>query len=365
VLGGRAMAIVYTRGEMEAYIHLAVEAARDAGTQAILVDEFLKDAIEVDVDCVSDGKRAVIGGVMQHIEEAGVHSGDSSSVLPPHSLSPEIVLSIEEQTRMLALELGVVGLMNVQFAVKGGEIYILEVNPRASRTVPFVSKATGRPLAKIAAKVMAGRTLDELGVTDIEVPRHVAVKQSVFPFAKFPGVDTILGPEMRSTGEVMGLDRDYAIAFAKSQLGSGTLVPREGTVFVSVRDADKAKIVEPTRRLERLGFEIVATSGTRRYLSERGIQCRRINKVLEGRPHIVDAIKNGGIQLVFNTTEGAQAIADSRSLRRAALHHKIPYYTTVAGAVAAAEGIEALRGGELEVRPLQSYFEASTENRAA
>jgi carbamoyl-phosphate synthase large subunit len=230
--------------------------------------------------------------------------------------------------------------------------------------VPFVAKTIGVPVAKIAARIMAGERLASFGLSE-RVLGHVAVKEAVFPFARFGDVDTILGPEMRSTGEVMGLDRDYAIAFAKSQLGSGTLVPREGTVFVSVRDADKAKIVEPTRRLERLGFEIVATSGTRRYLSERGIQCRRINKVLEGRPHIVDAIKNGGIQLVFNTTEGAQAIADSRSLRRAALHHKIPYYTTVAGAVAAAEGIEALRGGELEVRPLQSYFEASTENRAA
>ena len=229
VLGGRAMMIAYSRAELESYIHLAVEAARDAGTQTILVDEFLKDAIEVDVDCVADGKRAVIGGVMQHIEEAGVHSGDSSSVLPPHSLSPELVLSIEEQTRMLALELGVVGLMNVQFAVKGGDVYILEVNPRASRTVPFVSKATGRPLAKIAAKVMAGRTLDELGATDMEVPRHVAVKQSVFPFNKFPGVDTILGPEMRSTGEVMGIADTFARAFFKSMLAAASTCARRRT----------------------------------------------------------------------------------------------------------------------------------------
>ena len=360
VLGGRAMAIVYSRSEMEAYIHLAVEAARDAGTQAILVDEFLKDAIEVDVDCVSDGKRAVIGGVMQHIEEAGVHSGDSSSVLPPHSLSPEIVLSIEEQTRMLALELGVVGLMNVQFAVKGGEVYILEVNPRASRTVPFVSKATGRPLAKIAAKVMAGKTLDELGVTDIEVPRHVAVKQSVFPFAKFPGVDTILGPEMRSTGEVMGIADTFARAFYKSMLSAGlNIAGPEGDkkkVFISVRDEDKPLACIIARRLRAAGYEIVATRGTASALNRARIPAEGINKVLEGSPHVVDALRSGTIAMVVNTTMGAREVRDSYSLRRQTLLMNIPYFTTMPAALAAVDALEAHRGeSAVRVRSLQEW----------
>jgi carbamoyl-phosphate synthase large subunit len=361
VLGGRAMTIAYSRSELESYIHLAVEAAKDAGTQAILIDEFLKDAIEVDVDCVADGKRAVIGGVMQHIEEAGIHSGDSSSVLPPHSLSPEIVLSIEEQTRMLALELGVVGLMNVQFAVKGGEVYILEVNPRASRTVPFVSKATGRPLAKIAAKVMAGRSLDELGITDIEVPRHVAVKHSVFPFNKFPGVDTILGPEMRSTGEVMGVSDTFARAFFKSMLAAGLDVrPAEDGkkkhVFISVRDDDKPIACVIGRRLRAAGYEIVATKGTAQALQRARIPCVTINKVLEGSPHIVESIRRGEIALVVNTTLGAREVKDSYSLRRQTLLKNIPYFTTIAAALAACDALEAVRGeGIPRVRSLQEW----------
>ncbi len=368
VLGGRAMIIAYSRQELESYIHLAVEAARDAGTQTILVDEFLKDAIEVDVDCVADGRRAVIGGVMQHIEEAGVHSGDSSSVLPPHSLSPEIVLSIEEQTRMLALELGVVGLMNVQFAVKGGEIYILEVNPRASRTVPFVSKATGRPLAKIASKVMAGCSLDELGIDDMEVPRHVAVKQSVFPFAKFPGVDTILGPEMRSTGEVMGISDTFARAFHKSLLAAGLDVrpPAEGTnaegrperkrVFISVRDDDKPVACIIARRMRAAGYEIVATKGTATALQRARIPVTAINKVLEGSPHVVDAIRSGSIAMVINTTLGAREVKDSYSLRRQTLLMNIPYFTTIPAALAACDAIESARGdNEIRVRSLQEW----------
>ncbi|AKV04792.1 Carbamoyl-phosphate synthase large chain [Labilithrix luteola] len=361
VLGGRAMTIAYTRAELEAYIHLAVEAARDAGTQAILVDEFLKDAIEVDVDCIADGKRAVIGGVMQHIEEAGVHSGDSSSVLPPHSLSPEIVMSIEEQTRQLALELGVVGLMNVQFAVKGADVYILEVNPRASRTVPFVSKATGRPLAQIAAKLMAGLTLDELGLEDIEVPRHVAVKQSVFPFAKFPGVDTILGPEMRSTGEVMGISDTFARAFYKSMLAAGLDVraAEKGArrqVFISVRDEDKPVACIIARRMRAAGYEIIATRGTAAALLRARIPCEAINKVAEGSPHVVDAIRSGTIGMVVNTTMGAQEVKDSYSLRRQTLLANIPYFTTIAAALAACDAIESARGEtNIRVRSLQEW----------
>jgi len=347
VLGGRAMMIAYTRDELDAYVQRAIDAARDAGTQTILVDEFLKDAIEVDVDCVCDGKRAVIGGVMQHIEEAGVHSGDSSSVLPPHSLSAELVLSIEEQTRMLALELGVVGLMNVQFAIKGGEVFVLEVNPRASRTVPFVSKATGRPLARIAASLMVGRTLDDLGVDDAPLPRHVSVKQSVFPFAKFPGIDTILGPEMRSTGEVMGIADTFARAFAKSMLSSGLVItPATGrrTAFISVKDEDKPVACIIARRLRALGFEICATRGTAAALTHARIPAAVVNKVVEGAPHAVDAIRGGTIAVVVNTTTGAREVKDSYSLRRQTLLANIPYFTTIAAALAACDAIESSRG---------------------
>jgi carbamoyl-phosphate synthase large subunit len=359
VLGGRAMMIAYSRTELESYVHFAVEAARDAGTHTILVDEFLKDAIEVDVDCVCDGKRAVIGGVMQHIEEAGIHSGDSSSVLPPHSLSHEIVLSIEEQTRMLALELGVVGLMNVQFAVKGREVYILEVNPRASRTVPFVSKATGRPLAKIAAKLMVGETLDQMHVHDAVVPRHVAVKESVFPFAKFPGVDTILGPEMRSTGEVMGIADTFARAFGKSMLASGMDLGahpgmKRKKVFISVKDEDKPVAALIARRLRALGYELLATRGTAQAIQRARIPCDSINKVNEGSPHVVDAIKSGTIAIVINTTIGAKEVRDSFSLRRQTLLENIPYFTTIAAALAACDAIEASDSG-VRVRSLQEW----------
>jgi carbamoyl-phosphate synthase large subunit len=357
VLGGRAMMIAYTRGELETYAHLAVEAARDAGTQTLLVDEFLKDAIEVDVDCACDGKRAIMGGVMQHIEEAGIHSGDSSSVLPPYSLSPEIVLSIEEQTRMLALELGVVGLMNVQFAVKGGEVYILEVNPRASRTVPFVSKATGRPLAKIAAKLMVGVTLDALHLEDAVTPRHVSVKESVFPFTKFPGVDTILGPEMRSTGEVMGIAETFARAFGKSMLASGmdiTSGQQRRKVFISVKDEDKPVAALIARRLRALGYELIATRGTAQAIQRARIPCEPINKVNEGSPHVVDAIKSGTISIVINTTIGAKEVRDSYSLRRQTLLENIPYFTTIAAALAACDAIEASDHG-FRVRSLQEW----------
>ena len=364
VLGGRAMIIAYTEEELVTYAAMAVEAAREAGTPTIWVDEFLKDAIEVDVDCVSDGKRAVIGGVMQHIEEAGVHSGDSSSVLPPHSLPIETVLSIEEQSRMMALELGVVGLMNVQFAIKGSDIYVIEVNPRASRTVPFVSKATGRPLAKIAAKVMAGCSLDELGIEDIAVPSHVAVKESVFPFSKFPGVDTILGPEMRSTGEVMGIADTFARAFAKAMMSSGQELQklqdptRKRRAFLSVRDEDKPVAVVVARRLRALGFDIVATRGTAAAIARARVPVETINKVLEGDPHVVDAIRNGSITMVVNTTIGAKEVKDSYALRRQTLLANIPYFTTVAAAVAACDALEATRGEGLRVRSLQEWADS-------
>jgi carbamoyl-phosphate synthase large subunit len=365
VLGGRAMMIAYDRTELEAYAGLAVDVAKDTGAPTLLVDEFLKDAIEVDVDCVCDGRRAVIGGVMQHIEEAGIHSGDSTSVLPPYSLSPEIVLSIEEQTRMLALELGVVGLMNVQFAIKGGEVHVLEVNPRASRTVPFVSKATGRPLAKIAAKLMVGKTLDELNMSDGFLPRHVAVKESVFPFSKFPGVDTILGPEMRSTGEVMGIADTFARAFGKALLASGIPIeaPPVGTrrrAFISVKDEDKPVAVHIARRLRALGYEVVATRGTAAALSRARIPSSVLNKVNEGTPDVVDAIKSGTIAIVVNTTIGAREVRDSYSLRRQALLANIPYFTTIAAALAVCDAIEAGRGEDrVAVRSLQQWTAGS------
>ncbi len=352
VLGGRAMEIVHDAGQLERYMREAVVVSGDS---PVLIDRYLSDAIEVDVDCLCDGREAFVAGVMEHIEEAGVHSGDSACSLPPYSLSAATVAEIENQTRQLALALNVVGLMNVQYAIKDGDIYVLEVNPRASRTVPFVAKTVGWPVAKTASRIMAGEALKAFNLKSQKLA-HVAVKEAVFPFARFPGVDTILGPEMRSTGEVMGLDRDFAVAFAKSQLGGGTRVPKSGTVFISLKDGDKKRILPTAKLLTELGFKIIATSGTQRFLEENGVSAVKINKVLEGRPHIVDAIKNGDVQLVFNTTEGAQALSDSRSLRRAALLHKVPYYTTLAGAIAAAQGIRAYLEGELEVRALQSYF---------
>jgi carbamoyl-phosphate synthase large subunit len=355
VLGGRAMEIVHDTAGLSRYIRRAVNVS---GASPVLIDRYLQNAIEVDVDAVADGTEVYVAGIMEHIEEAGIHSGDSACSLPPYSLAPETIAEIERQTIALARALHVVGLMNVQFAVKEGEVYVLEVNPRASRTVPFVAKATGVPIAKIAARVMAGEKLAALlpERKHRAAPGHVAVKEAVFPFARFPGVDLILGPEMKSTGEVMGLDTDFGRAFAKSQLGSGTELPLRGCVFVSVRDSDKAALVEPCRQLAAWGFELVATSGTARKLREEGVPVSSVNKVQEGRPDIVDEMRSGHIQLVFNTTEGAQAIADSFSLRRTALTHAIPYYTTVAGARAAVQAIGALREGCLEVAPLQSYL---------
>jgi carbamoyl-phosphate synthase large subunit len=341
VLGGRAMMICHSDADLSAYVALAVEAAREAGTQTILVDEFLKGAIEVDVDSLCDGKEAVIGGVMQHVEEAGIHSGDSTSVLPPHSLPASIIASIEEQTRQIALELGVVGLMNVQFAVQDDRVYVLEVNPRASRTVPFVSKAVGQPLAKIAAKVMAGKTLAELGVSAVPVPAHVSVKESVFPFSKFPGVDTMLGPEMRSTGEVMGISATFGAAFGKSLLASGFRLPRTGRAFISVRDDDKPAACVIARRLSALGFTIVATEGTAKAMERAQVSAETIKKVREGSPHVVDAIRKKTIDMVVNTTMGAKDIRDSYSLRRQTLLANIPYFTTMSAALAAVEALEA------------------------
>jgi carbamoyl-phosphate synthase large subunit len=373
VLGGRAMAIVRDQTEFDDYLlgtlpglvtsEIKQRYPNDKTGQInslldknpILFDRYLSDAVEIDVDCLADGKDAFIAGIMEHIEEAGIHSGDSACSLPPRSLSKETLAELERQTKAMAIALEVGGLMNVQYAIQDGVIYVLEVNPRASRTVPFVAKVMGEPFAKIAARVMAGEKLASFNLKP-KVLKHVGVKESVFPFARFQGVDTVLGPEMRSTGEVIGLDRSFGVAFAKSQLGAGAKVPSGGKVFVSVKDDDKDRLLPSIRMLVDLGFKVTATGGTQRYLEEKGVPTLRVNKVSEGRPHIVDAIKNGEIQLVFNTTHGAQALADSRSLRRAALLQKTPYYTTLAGSIAAAEGIKAYLAGDLQVRPLQDYF---------
>ncbi len=352
VLGGRAMEIVYSLDQLSNYMKYAVEASPE---HPILIDKFLEAAIEVDVDALSDGTDVVIGGIMQHIEEAGIHSGDSACALPAYSLSDELLAEIKRQTVALALELQVIGLMNIQFAIKDGTIYLLEVNPRASRTVPFVSKATGRPLAKLAAKIMAGRSLKDLGISGEIIPKHISVKESVFPFVKFPGVDTLLGPEMKSTGEVMGIDMEFGKAFAKAQLGAGVKLPLSGKVFISLKDADKKFIVESARQLSEAGFELVATGGTASFLAEKGIAVKRINKVKEGRPHCVDAIKSHEIDMVFNTTFGAQSVADSYSIRRSALVNNVAYFTTIAGMKAVTEGILAMRRESLDVKPLQEY----------
>ncbi|MBL8661677.1 MAG: carbamoyl-phosphate synthase large subunit [Candidatus Odyssella sp.] len=356
VLGGRAMEIVHDETGLLRYVR---EAVKVSGTNPVLVDAYLQDAIEVDVDCLADADGARVAGIMEHIEEAGIHSGDSACSLPPYSLDPAVVREIERQTEVLARALNVVGLMNVQYAVKDGAVYVLEVNPRASRTVPFVAKATGVPVAKIAARVMAGEKLADFAPARPPREAHIAVKEAVFPFNRFPGVDVLLGPEMKSTGEVMGIDHDFGRAFAKSQLAAGVKLPLSGTVFISVRDHDKEPMVAVARKLVAMGFKIVATRGTAEVLNAAGAASATINKVLEGRPHIVDAMKSGDVHLVFNTTEGALAIADSASIRQTALSGDIPYYTTVAGARAAVEAIAALQAGALEVAPLQSYFPAS------
>jgi carbamoyl-phosphate synthase large subunit len=359
VLGGRAMEIVHSPGDLARYMREAFEALEDAESTAILVDEFLRDAIEVDVDCIADGETVVMGGIMQHIEEAGIHSGDSASVLPAHALPPEVLGSIRSSTRAMALELGVVGLMNVQYAVRGTVVYVIEVNPRASRTVPFVSKTIGVPLAKLAAKLQVGEKLKALGFTREIIPPHVAVKESVFPFAKFPGVDTLLGPEMRSTGEVMGISTSFAQAFHKAAEGANTRLPKQGLVFISVRDADKQAACEVGRTLVELGFSIVATSGTAQALSRVGVKALVVNKFYEGQPNIVDYLRDGKVAMVINTTEGDKAIRDSYSLRRQALVSAVPYFTTVAAATAAVAAIEAGQAGPLEVRSLQEYHAAT------
>ncbi|SEB41420.1 carbamoyl-phosphate synthase large subunit [Nitratireductor aquibiodomus] len=379
VLGGRAMQIIHNETMLQTYLldtvpGLVPEEIRQKypadktgqintllSKNPLLFDTYLTEAVEVDVDCLSDGGQTYVSGIMEHIEEAGIHSGDSACSLPVHSLDEGLVAELEQQTAALARALKVGGLMNVQYAVKNGEIYVLEVNPRASRTVPFVAKTIGRPIAKIAARIMAGETLENAFAHYGTMPNardlgHIAVKEAVFPFARFPGVDTLLGPEMKSTGEVMGLDTDYALAFAKAQLGAGVDLPREGTLFVSVRDDDKARVLPAVKRLADAGWHVLATGGTARFLRENGIEAEKINKVLEGRPHIEDAIRNRQVQLVFNSTDGQKAMSDSKSLRRATLMQKVPYYTTMAGAEAAAEAIVALKAGSLEVRPLQSYF---------
>ncbi|MGE5722166.1 MAG: carbamoyl-phosphate synthase large subunit [Sphingomonadales bacterium] len=355
VLGGRAMEIIDTQAQLEDYIVTAVQVSGDS---PVLIDRYLRDAIEVDVDAISDGKDVAVVGVMQHIEEAGVHSGDSACSIPPYSLAPEIVAEIEAQTRALALALDVRGLMNVQFAVKDDEVYLIEVNPRASRTVPFVAKAIGVPVAKIAARVMAGEDL--IGFLPINRDiAHVAVKEAVFPFARFPGVDPVLSPEMKSTGEVMGISKDFATAFLKSQLGGGVALPNEGTLFVSVKDSDKPIIVSPVRALLELGFHVIATGGTADYLAGQGIQVERVNKVAQGRPHIVDRIKDGEVHLIFNTTEGWQSHKDSASIRGSAVMSRIPYFTTAASSAAVVRAIAAQRAHSLEVQSLQDYYSSS------
>jgi carbamoyl-phosphate synthase large subunit len=361
VLGGLAMRIVFSEEELNDYV---LQLSRALGgpselvisqKRPLLVDRYLRDAIEVDVDAICDGQDVFVAGVMEHIEEAGVHSGDSACALPPYSLDKKIVAEIEAQTQKLARALDVRGLINIQFAVKDGDIFILEANPRASRTAPFVAKAINRPIAAAAAKVMAGVTLKELKL-DRPSKGHVAVKEAVFPFARFPGVDPVLGPEMRSTGEVMGLDQNFEAAFAKSQIAAGGTLPTEGAVFISVKDADKPALAPVARDLLALGFKILATGGTADHLASQGIAIERVNKVAEGRPHIVDVMKNGGVQLVFNTTEGAQSYRDSYSIRRTALTQNIPYYTTVSGARATVQAIRRLKSGApLGVRALQAY----------
>ncbi|MEL0289777.1 MAG: carbamoyl-phosphate synthase large subunit [Alphaproteobacteria bacterium] len=352
VLGGRAMEVVHQMDDLERYMRDAVVVS---GKNPVLIDRFLNNAVEVDVDALCDGSDVYIGGIMEHIEEAGIHSGDSACSLPPQHLSDEILDALKQQTRDLAFALNVVGLMNIQFAIRENKIYLLEVNPRGSRTVPFVAKTTGVPLAKLASRVMAGEKLASFNLTERHLP-HVAVKEAVFPFARFPGVDVFLGPEMKSTGEVMGIDTDFGRAFAKSQLGAGTDLPLSGTVFISIKDEDKPAFIEICRNLVEDGFSILATGGTTAALQAAGVPATRINKVMEGRPHAVDAILSGDIQLVFNTAKGAGAIKDSFSLRHTALTNKVPYYTTVAGSRAAAEAIRALRAGQLGVRTLQDYL---------
>jgi carbamoyl-phosphate synthase large subunit len=353
VLGGRGMEIVYDDEQFNNYFR---KAAVISPEHPILIDKFLENAIELDADALSDGDETYIGGIMEHIEEAGIHSGDSACVLPPHTIAPEVVAEIERQAKELAKELGVIGLMNIQFAIKDGEIYILEVNPRASRTVPFVSKATGVPLAKLATRVMLGEKLKDLKPWDMRKKGHVSVKESVFPFNRFPGVDVLLGPEMRSTGEVMGIDTSFGLAFMKGQLAAGQRLPEEGTVFISVNDRDKALITPVAKAFEELGFHIVATGGTADHLLAKGVHVERVLKVNEGRPNVVDLIKNKQIALVVNTPSGKRTVNDSKEIRQTTLLYGVPYTTTVAGAAAMAQAIREERGHGLSVRCLQDYY---------
>ena len=354
VLGGRAMEIVDSEAQLDDYIATAVNVSGDS---PVLIDQYLRDAIECDVDALCDGTEVRIAGVMQHIEEAGVHSGDSACTLPPYSLPADIIAEMERQAEALAHALGVKGLMNIQFAVKDGTVYLIEVNPRASRTVPFVAKAIGQPVAKIAARVMAGEPLNSFEPFKRDLP-YMAVKEAVFPFARFPGADPVLSPEMKSTGEVMGIDATFEAAFLKSQLGAGMVLPKSGTVFVSVKNTDKAAITPAVRRLIEAGFKIIATGGTQSYLAEQGLAVERVNKVAEGQPHIVDRIIDGDIALIFNTTEGWQSLLDSKSIRQAALANKVPYYTTAAASVAAALAISTIQREQLAVRAMQDYYKA-------
>jgi carbamoyl-phosphate synthase large subunit len=352
VLGGRAMQIVYSDDEIRHYMRFAVEASPE---RPVLVDKFLEEALEVDVDCIADGETVVIGGMLEHIEFAGCHSGDAAMVLPPHSIWPENIETMRRYTHAMARELKVAGLMNVQFAVKGYNVWVLEVNPRASRTVPFVSKAIGVPLAKLAAKVMTGKKLAELGFTKEIWPKYYSVKESVFPFSKFPGQDILLGPEMRSTGEVMGIAEDWGEAYAKSQMAAAPALPTSGKVFISVRDSDKKNVLEIAKRFADLRFEICATSGTAKVLQEAGLTVQPLFKLAEGRPNVLDLIKNGEVTMVINTPAGKTPRVDEVRIRTAAVQHKIPIMTTLAGANAAAQGIAALREKGLTVRPLQEY----------
>ena len=357
VLGGRAMEIVHDRNSLHRYLNEVLSSAGvDVSSGPLLIDQYLNDAIETDVDCLADGEDVYVAGVMEHIEQAGIHSGDSACSIPPYTLSPALVTELQAQTTTLAKALGIVGLMNVQYAIKNNEIFILEVNPRASRTVPFVAKATGVPIAKIGARIMAGEKLRSFSLKQRSVRGHVAVKEAVFPFARFPNIDIILGPEMRSTGEVMGIDTSFERAFAKSQLGAGVTLPLTGNVFLSVRHSDRPSLLPLGRKLTEMGFKILATRGTAETLKNAGIEAKVVNKVLEGRPHCVDAILSGEVQLIINTVQGAQATADSFDIRHSALTHNIPHYTTMAGAAAAVHAIAALREGKLDVALLQSYF---------
>jgi len=361
VLGGRAMEIVYDESSLRSYF---ARAARIAPEHPVLIDRFLEDAFEADVDAISDGRRCVIGGVMQHIEDAGIHSGDSACVLPPYLITEEQVAQMREHTRAFALKLGVVGLLNVQYAIRDGVVYVLEVNPRASRTVPFVSKTTGVPLASLAAAVAVGRTLDELGLEDDVLQPYVAVKEAVFPFSKFQGVDLVLGPEMRSTGEVMGIADSFGMAFAKAQASADGALPLEGAVFITVNDHDKTNVVPIARRFQELGFRLLATEGTARHLRARGIPAGRVLKVHEGRPNAIDLLVSGGIQLLVNTPLGKLTQQDDYAIRRAALQQRVPYTTTLSAASAATDAIIALRSRAGEVRSLQEWHALAREMSA-